>query len=150
MCYSNPVIKLARHNIICTCSVNVRCSDTAELSTGLRLSEWPQAIRQSLFLSPAKQKTVQMKWLSNWTHTHTHLHSPFRQVIRTKAWYAALKGHFTVLHIHSFLSLLLFMSSFSHLHYNPPWFSPVYVCAYSTCVKAEAERYKRLLTMFIW
>lgn len=36
---------------------------------------------------------------------------------------------------------------FPHLHYNPPWFSPVYVCVYSMCVKAEADGYKRLLTM---
>lgn len=145
MCNSNLIIKLAKHKIICTCSVNVRCSDTAVLSTGPTLSECPRAIEQSLFLSRATQKTVQMKCLSNWTHTH--LCSPFRQVIRTvKTWYSTLKGHFTVIHIHSFsvfCSLCLVFPVYTIIHRD---FLRC-VCAY---VGRGRGRYKRMLTMFIW
>ncbi len=136
MCNSNSIIKLARHTIISTWSVNVRCSDTAVLSTGLRLSEWPRAISQSLFLSSAKQKTVQMKCLSNWTHKHTY-------IVNLGKWSAPLRLDMQLLKVISLSYIFICLSVFCCLCLAFPIYTIIhrdfvlcmYVCAYSMCVR---------------
>ncbi len=126
MCNNNSIIKLARHTIISTWSVNVRCSDTAVLSTGLRLSEWPRAISQSLYLSSAKQKTVQMKCLSNWTHKHTY-------IVHLGKWSALLRLDMQLLKVISRSYIFICLSVFCYLCLAFPIYTIIH-CDFVLCM----------------